>query len=333
MSAAIVLDGVVKRFGAVRALDGVSLAVAAGTIFGLLGSNGAGKTTGIRVLATLNRPDAGTVEVCGHDVVREAAAVRRLIGVVGQYPGVDDRLTGRENLTLVGRLHGQARGAVRSRTGHLLEQFGLASAADRRVRSYSGGMRRRLDLAAALVGNPAVLLLDEPTVGLDPQARLQLWAALKEIVATGTTVLLTTQYLEETDRLAQRVAILDRGVVRTEGSPKELKSRYGRAVVQVQLPVDGRPSEFAAALSGLGEVQVDPADEETLQVRIGGAVSMVDVVRRLDAAALQPAAIWSRPASLDDVYLAMTSPATQPKLAERGGFEGGCPPWRKEVSV
>jgi len=310
MDAAIVLDGVVKPFARLRALDVFSRREAAGRIFALLGANGAGKTTGIRILATLTRPDAGTVRVSGHDVVREAAAVRRLIGVVGQYPGVDDRLTGRENLALVGRLHGQARRAVRSRAGQLLEQFGLAPAADRHVRTYSGGMRRRLDLAAALVGNPAVLLLDEPTVGLDPQARLQLWAALKEIVATGTTVLLTTQYLEETDRLAQRVAILDRGVVRTEGSPKELKSRYGRAVVQVQPPADGRRSEFAAALSGLGEVQVDPGDEETLQVRIGGDISVVDVVRRLDAAALQPAAVWSRPASLDDVYLALTGPAT-----------------------
>ena len=312
MSAAVVLNGVVKRFGAVRALDGVSLEVTAGTIVGLLGSNGAGKTTAIRILATLTRPDAGTVEVHGHDVVRQAAAVRRLVGVVGQYPGVDDRLTGRENLDLVGQLHGGARGAVRSRAGQLLEQFGLASAADRRVRTYSGGMRRRLDLAAALVGEPEVLLLDEPTVGLDPQARLQLWAALKEIVATGTTVLLTTQYLEETDRLAHRVAILDRGLVRTEGSPHELKTRYGRAVVQVQVRPGDHRSQFVAALSGLGEVHTDTADPDALQVRIGGDVSVVDVVRRLDAAELEPAAVWSRPASLDDVYLALTSPATQP---------------------
>jgi ABC-2 type transport system ATP-binding protein len=311
MRDAIVLDGLVKRFGAVRALDGVSLEVAPGTIFGLLGSNGAGKTTGVRILATLTRPDAGTVAVHGHDVVREAAAVRRLVGVVGQYPAVDDRLTGRENLALVGRLHGGARGAVRLRAGQLLEQFGLASAADRRVRTYSGGMRRRLDLAAALVGNPAVLLLDEPTVGLDPSARLQLWAALSEIVATGTTVLLTTQYLEETDRLAQRVAILDRGVVRTEGSPHELKARYGRAIVQVQVPPDGQRSQFVAALSDVGEVQADPADGSSLQVRIGGSSSVVDVVRRLDAAELQPAAVWSRPASLDDVYLALTGPVSR----------------------
>jgi ABC-2 type transport system ATP-binding protein len=312
MGAAVVLDDVVKHFGRVRALDGVSLEVAAGTIFGLLGSNGAGKTTGVRILATLTRPDAGSVAVHGYDVVRQAAEVRRLVGVVGQYPGVDDRLTGRENLVLVGRLHGGARGVVRSRAGQLLEQFGLASAADRQVRTYSGGMRRRLDLAAALVGDPEVLLLDEPTVGLDPQARLQLWAALTEIVIGGTTVLLTTQYLEETDRLAHRVAILDRGVVRAEGSPGELKTRYGRAVVEVQVPRNGHRYQFAAALSGLGEVQDGTANEDAVQVRISGDVSVVDVLRRLDAMELRPMAIWSRPASLDDVYLALTSPATQP---------------------
>jgi ABC-2 type transport system ATP-binding protein len=258
--------------------------------------------------------------------------VRRLVGVVGQYPGVDDRLTGHENLALVGRLHGGARRAVRSRAGQLLEQFGLAAAADRQVRSYSGGMRRRLDLAAALVADPAVLLLDEPTVGLDPQARLQLWAVLTEIVAAGTTVLLTTQYLEETDRLATRVAILDRGVVRTVGSPQELKARYGRAVVSVQVPPSGNRSQFAAALSDVGEVQADQTDGSALQVRIGGNSSVVDVVRRLDAAELQPAAVWSRPASLDDVYLALTGPATS-GLAERGGFEGGRPPLLKKVGA
>jgi ABC-2 type transport system ATP-binding protein len=330
MGAAVVLDHVVKRFGAVPALNRVSLEVAAGTIFGLLGSNGAGKTTAVRILATLTRPDAGAVAVHGHDVARQAATVRRLVGVVGQYPGVDDRLTGRENLVLVGRLHGGARGVVRPRAGQLLEQFGLASAADRQVRTYSGGMRRRLDLAAALIGDPEVLLLDEPTVGLDPSARLQLWAALTEIVMGGTTVLLTTQYLEETDRLANRVAILDRGVVRAEGSPRELKARYGRAVVQVQVPPDDQRPRFAAALSGLGDVQLDTANEDALQVRISGDVSVADVVRRLDAAELRSAAIWSRPASLDDVYLALTSPATQPKLAERGGFR---PPWLKEVGA
>jgi ABC-type multidrug transport system ATPase subunit len=215
-------DHVAKRYGTVQALSEISFEVPRGSVLSLLGPNGAGKTSCVRILATLTRPDAGRVVVGGHDVRTAPDSVRRLIGMVGQHPAVDDRLTGRENLILLGRLTGSRGAAARARAADLLEQFGLASVADRTVRTYSGGMRRRIDLAAALVHKPAVLLLDEPSAGLDPSARAQLWQLVREVVGFGTTVLLTTQYLEEADNLADRVLVLDGGRVGADGTPDEL---------------------------------------------------------------------------------------------------------------
>jgi daunorubicin resistance ABC transporter ATP-binding subunit len=223
----IAVDQVSKRFGSTVALDGVSLTVGAGEVLGLLGPNGAGKTTLIRIVATLLSPDSGTVVVAGHDVGREPQAVRRSIGLAGQSAAVDELLTGRENLCLIGRLYGLGRREARRRADEVLERFGLAEAADRRVRTYSGGMRRRLDLAATLVGRPSVVLLDEPTAGLDPRSRRELWEFVDQLAADGATVLLTSQYLEELDRLARRVVVIDWGAVLAQGTPEELKQLIG----------------------------------------------------------------------------------------------------------
>jgi len=223
----ITVDRVTKRFGSTVALDGVSLDVGAGEVLGLLGPNGAGKTTLIRILATLLRPDGGTVMVAGHDLSRDPQAVRRSIGLAGQAAAVDDLLTGRENLDLIGRLYGLGRGEARARAVEVLERFGLTDVADRRVRTYSGGMRRRLDLGATLVGRPAVVLLDEPTAGLDPRSRRELWEFVDQLAGEGATVLLTSQYLEELERLAHRVVVIDRGAVIAQDSPYELKRVFG----------------------------------------------------------------------------------------------------------
>ena len=250
---AISVRGLVKTFGDVRALDGVDLEAAPGTVLGLLGPNGAGKTTAVRVLTTLLTPDAGTVSVAGLDVVREAAKLRSQIGLAGQYAAVDENLTGTENLVMVGRLYGMKRARAKERARELLGRFDLLDAADRPAKTYSGGMRRRLDLAAALVANPPVLFLDEPTTGLDPRSRLDLWATIEALVADGTTVLLTTQYLDEADRLADRIAVIDRGRVIAEGTADELKDRVGGERLEVRLldPEDGPAA--AAALAEMGD--------------------------------------------------------------------------------
>ena len=232
---AISVTGLVKSFGDVRALDGVDLYVPPGSVLGLLGPNGAGKTTTVRVLTTLLKPDAGTVLVTGLDVVRDAAELRGRIGLAGQYAAVDENLTGLENLVMVGRLYGMRRAEAKRRGQALLERFDLVEAADRVVKTYSGGMRRRLDLAAALVARPPVLFLDEPTTGLDPRSRLEVWATIEGLVAEGTTVLLTTQYLDEADRLADLIAVIDRGRVIAEGTPDELKDRVGGERLEVHL--------------------------------------------------------------------------------------------------
>src|SRR4051812_12102093 len=256
---AIVADSLVKHFGDVHALNGVSLEVPAGTVLGLLGPNGAGKTTAVRILTTILRPDAGRALVNGFDVVADPRAVRRSIGLAGQYAAVDENLTGRENLVLVGRLNHLSKSAAGGRAVELLDQFHLSDAANRPARTYSGGMRRRLDLAAALVTHPPVLLLDEPTTGLDPASRQDLWDVIGNLVADGTTVLLTTQYLEEADRLADRIIVIDKGLIAAEGTASELKSRLGETTVVLGF-ADAHAAVTAADLLHALGAAVQPAD-------------------------------------------------------------------------
>jgi oleandomycin transport system ATP-binding protein len=246
MTYSIIAEGLVKRFGDTTALNGIDLRVRTGTVFGLLGPNGAGKTTAVRILATLIQPDAGHATVGGFDVVRQAHQVRQVIGLTGQYASVDDTLTGTENLYLIGRLTGLSRGQARQRAKELLAQFSLTDAAGRAAKTYSGGMRRRLDLAASLVARPRVLYLDEPTTGLDPRSRNEMWAVVRSLTASGVTVLLTTQYLEEADQLASDLAVVDHGTVIAAGSPDELKARTGaQSLDEVFLSLTGRPTENA----------------------------------------------------------------------------------------
>ncbi|MEV6835101.1 ATP-binding cassette domain-containing protein [Streptomyces sp. NPDC051133] len=302
---AVLSEGLRKRFGTVHALRGLDLAVAEGTVCGLLGPNGAGKTTAVRLLTTLLRPDGGSARIAGHDLVREAAAVRRRIGVTGQYASVDGDLTGRENLRLFARLH-RVRGPA-ARADELLERFGLADAADRRASAYSGGMRRRLDLAASLVRRPDVLFLDEPTTGLDPAGRSRIWQAVRELKADGTTVLLTTQYLEEADQLADTVALMDRGRVAHTGSPAELKSligSYAEAVV-----ADGAALPRAAAvldrLTG-GEPVFDHERHAVGALTTDPTLTLPRLVRELDTAGVPLLDASLRPPTLDDVFLRLT---------------------------
>jgi ABC-2 type transport system ATP-binding protein len=303
---AIVVEGLVKRFGDVMALDGIDLEVPEGTVFGLLGPNGAGKTTAVRVLATILEPDAGRAEVLGYDVVRQADAVRRRIGLAGQYAAVDPNLTGRENLRMIGILAQLPRDEIPPRADELLRRFDLQDAADRPLKTYSGGMRRRLDIAASLVQRPPVLFLDEPTTGLDLTSRNELWEMIHELVRDGTTVLLTTQYLEEADRLATRIAVVDGGRVIANDTPERLKAELGSTVVEMGLR-DEHDAERALALL---EAQLrGHVERENAMIRITtdeGAHILIDVLRSLDTNGLSPDTLAVREPSLDDVFLSLT---------------------------
>lgn len=302
---AIHAEGLVKRFGDTTALDGVDLAVRPGTVLGLLGPNGAGKTTAVRVLATLIRPDAGHAAVGGFDVVRQPHEVRGLIGLTGQYASVDETLNGTENLLMIGRLLGLSRRAARARAAALLARFELTDAAGRAAGKYSGGMRRRLDLAASLVGDPRVLYLDEPTTGLDPRSRNEVWDIVRGLVADGTTVLLTTQYLDEADRLAGEIVVIDHGRVIATGTPAQLKARAGAQTVTV------RPSD-AGELGLIGEavarVAIGPVDVtgEVVTAPVSDPGALAKLVRDLDEHGLTVAELALRSPSLDEVFLSLT---------------------------
>ncbi|GAA4419724.1 daunorubicin resistance protein DrrA family ABC transporter ATP-binding protein [Actinokineospora soli] len=306
---AIEAEGLVKRFGATTALDGVDLAVPAGKVLGVLGPNGAGKTTAVRVLATLLRPDAGTAKVGGYDVVAQATAVRSLIGLTGQYASVDEDLSGTENLVLIGRLLGLP--DPRARAAELLARFELSDAAGRAVKTYSGGMRRRVDLAASLVGRPEVLYLDEPTTGLDPHSRNEVWGIVRGLVDDGVTVLLTTQYLDEADKLADLVTVFDHGRVIATGTPHELKRKTGAQSMQVRPTLAADVPAVAAVLAALTgtDPHIDP-DTNLLTVPVADPVLLSTVVRKLDEAGITADELALRLPSLDEVFLSLTrSPA------------------------
>jgi daunorubicin resistance ABC transporter ATP-binding subunit len=309
---------VVKIFGkTTRALDGVSLEFEPGIVYGLLGPNGAGKTTLIRVLATLLKPDSGYAEVAGINVGADPVTARTYIGLAGQFAAVDDYLTGRENVEMVGRLYNLSAAESKKRAADLLERIHLDDAADRTVRTYSGGMRRRLDLAASLIGRPEVLFLDEPTTGIDPQSRLDLWELIRDLVAGGTTVLLTTQYLDEADQLANRIAVIDRGKLIAEGTGNELKDRLGGSVIELHFEDEDR----SRAIEAMGSISGDVTFEESRKVvRLpapDGSQTLVQVVRKLDEAGIAAQDVALRKPSLDDVFLTLTGRNAAAAEAER----------------
>jgi ABC-2 type transport system ATP-binding protein len=308
----ITADGLVKiyktRKHEVRALDGLDLSVREGTILGLLGPNGAGKTTTVRILATLLRPDAGMATVAGFDVVREAQRIRTLIGLSGQYAAVDENLTGRENLWMVGRLYQLTSSVSKTRADELLEQFDLAEAGDRVVKTYSGGMRRRLDLASALIGRPRLLFLDEPTTGLDPRSRLGMWDVIRGLVREGVTLLLTTQYLEEADELADTIAVVDHGRIIASGTADDLKAEVGGERIEVVIHDRARIDDARRMLEGIG-IGAATVDEHTRRVTVpseGGATRLATVIRDFDEAGVAIDDIGLRRPTLDDVFLSLT---------------------------
>jgi ABC-2 type transport system ATP-binding protein len=318
---AILVEGLAKRFGDVVALDGIDFQVPAGSVFGLLGPNGAGKTTAIRILTTILRPDGGRAEVLGLDVVRQADEVRYRIGLAGQYAAIDPNLTGRENLRLTGRLAQLPTADARTRADELLERFQLSDAADRPARTYSGGMRRRLDVAAALVQRPPVVFLDEPTTGLDLQSRNALWVMIRELVAEGTTVLLTTQYLEEADRLAQRIAVVDGGRVIADDTPAALKAQLGSTVIELGMGDATRAVRAEDLVAGMADRP--ERDGATLRLTSDdGSRLLIDVLRLLDDQDLAPTTLAVRDPSMDDVFLALTGHRAEAETAANGARPG-----------
>ncbi len=335
---AILAEGLEKSYGKIRALDGLDLQVEEGTVLGLLGPNGAGKTTAVRILTTLLRPDAGRAEVAGLDVVRQADELRSRIGLTGQYAAVDEYLTGRENLEMVGRLYHLPKKYARRRAGELLERFDLTGAASRLVKTYSGGMRRRLDLAASLVFAPRILFLDEPTTGLDPRSRLAMWDIIGELVSGGTTLLLTTQYLDEADRLADRIAVVDSGRVIAEGTSAELKFRVGGERLEVTVTEAGELDaatrvlgSYAKGGAGAAGVRVD-ADRRHVGATVeGGARLLAAVVRDLDAAGIEVEDLGLRRPTLDDVFLSLTGHAAE-ETDETGDTDDVGPSDEREIA-
>jgi oleandomycin transport system ATP-binding protein len=315
MTYSIMAEGLVKRYGDTVALDGIDLAVRTGSVFGLLGPNGAGKTTAVRILATLVRPDGGHASVCGYDVVTQAHQVRQLTGLTGQYASVDETLTGTENLMLIGRLTGQSRSAARGRARELLAAFRLTDAADRAVKTYSGGMRRRLDLAASLVTSPRVLFLDEPTTGLDPLSRNEMWDVVRGLTATGVTVLLTTQYLEEADQLATDIAVVDHGSVIATGTPDELKARTGAQTLSVRPAHPADVPAVVAIVAGLSLAEPE-VRHTTVTVPVSQEDVLPGVMRRFEDAGIRVAELNLRGSSLDEVFLSLTGHRTETEVLE-----------------
>jgi ABC-2 type transport system ATP-binding protein len=334
MNDVIRAEGLVKHYGEVKALDGLDLVVPEGTVLGLLGPNGAGKTTAVRILTTLLIPDAGTAQVAGVDVVHDADQVRSRIGLSGQYAAVDEYLTGFENLDMVGRLYRMGRTQSRARARELLERFDLADAADRPVKTYSGGMRRRLDLAGALVAKPTVLFLDEPTTGLDPRSRADMWEVIRELVGGGTTLLLTTQYLEEADRLADDIVVIDHGKAIARGTADQLKSQIGGERVELVIGSNDHLAVAEETLSvfAVGDIVVDHHTRTLTTPVTGGSAVLMDVLRALDAALVPVLDVGLRRPTLDDVFLTLTGHVAE--VTENGAGAGEpTPEMNEEMKV